>query len=44
MDIAQQIEFVSQIYYQARVAGKPVLLSDENLNVVLGTFQKYRQK
>ncbi|NLH00299.1 MAG: L-fuculose-phosphate aldolase [Clostridiales bacterium] len=44
MDIAQQIEFVSQIYYYARTAGKPVLLSDDDLKVVLGQFQNYRQK
>lgn len=44
MDIAQQMEFVSQLYYQSRLAGGPVLLSDENMKVVLGKFQSYRQK
>lgn len=44
MDIAQQIEFLSQLYYQARLAGTPVQLSKENLDAVLGTFSSYRQK
>lgn len=44
LDIAQQIEFVSQLYYNARTAGGGVLLSDKNLEQVLGSFKAYRQQ
>ena len=43
LDIAQQIEFVSQLYYNARSAGGGVLLSDKDMEQVLGTFKTYRQ-
>ena len=44
LDIAQQIEFVSQLYYNSRAAGGGVLLSDKNLEQVLGSFKAYRQQ
>ncbi len=44
LDIAQQIEFVSQIYYNARVAGGGVIMSEKDMAVVLGQFEHYRQK
>lgn len=43
LDIAQQIEFVSQLYYNARSAGGGVLLSDKDMEHVLGSFKTYRQ-
>lgn len=44
MDVAQQIEFVSEIYYKARLAGGAVKMSDKDMEKVLGSFQSYRQK
>ena len=45
MDIAEQIEFCAQIYYNIRAAGQqPNLLTDEQIDVVLESFQHYRQK
>lgn len=44
MDVAQQIEFVSEIYYKARIAGGAVKMSDHDMEKVLGSFQSYRQK
>lgn len=44
MDVAQQIEFVSEIYYKARLAGGAVKMSDTDMEKVLGSFQSYRQK
>ncbi len=44
LDVAQQMEFVSQLYYNARVAGGAVNLSDKDMAGVLGSFQSYRKK
>jgi hypothetical protein len=41
--VAQQIEFVSEIYYHCKVAGGGVNLSMEDLKKVLGQMQNYRQ-
>ncbi len=43
LDIAQQIEFISRLYYNARVAGGGVLLSEKDMERVLGSFKTYRQ-
>ena len=43
LDVAQQIEFVSEIYYHCKVAGGGVNLSMEDLKKVLGQMQNYRQ-
>ena len=44
MDVAEQIEFCAELYYRARVAGEPKLLNEEEIGVVLESFQSYRQK
>jgi len=44
LDVAQQIEFVSQLYYNTRVAGGAVNLTPKDMEVVLGSFQNYRKK
>ncbi|MBS5703938.1 MAG: L-fuculose-phosphate aldolase [Butyricicoccus pullicaecorum] len=45
MDVAEQIEFCAQLYYNVRAAGlEPNLLTDEQIGVVLESFQGYRQK
>ena len=43
-DIAQQIEFVSQIYYRTRVAGGGVCLDDADMEGILHSFSSYRQR
>ena len=42
-DAAQQLEFLSEVYYHARLAGGGVMLTDDQLQAVLGKFQSYRQ-
>ena len=42
-DAAQQIEFLSKIYYYTRTAGGGVNLTEAELTAVLGKFQDYRQ-
>ncbi len=44
MDVAQQIEFVSQLYYNTRLAGGAVKLSPADMEHVLGAFETYRKK
>lgn len=45
MDVSEQIEFCAQLYYNCRAAGhEPKLLTDEEIGVVLESFQSYRQK
>lgn len=44
LDVAQQIEFVSQLYYNTRMAGGAVNLSPKDMEIVLGSFQNYRKK
>ena len=43
-DTLEEIEFCAEIYYKAKVAGKPVLLSNEDMDVVLTKFKSYGQK
>lgn len=44
MDVAEQIEFCAELYYRARAVGEPKLLAEEEIGVVLESFQSYRQK
>lgn len=41
-DIAEQIEFVSKLYYSSKAAGEPVLLNNEEIDVVQNAFKVYR--
>lgn len=43
-NIAEEIEFVARIYYQTLSAGKPKLLSEEKMAVVLEKFKTYGQQ
>lgn len=43
LDTAQQTEFLAQIYYNTLLAGKSVVMSDEDIQIVLGQFTSYRQ-
>jgi L-fuculose-phosphate aldolase len=42
--IAEQVELVAQIYYQSRCLGKPVILSDREMEKVVNKFKTYGQK
>lgn len=41
--VAEEIELVARIYYQARCAGEPVILSDEEMKRVIDKFKTYGQ-
>lgn len=43
-DVAQQMEFVSELYYRTRSIGGPKLLTDAQIEVVLEGFKSYRAK
>jgi Ribulose-5-phosphate 4-epimerase and related epimerases and aldolases len=40
-DVAQQIEFVAELYYRTKAVGQPVLLNDDQIGVVLEAFKTY---
>lgn len=44
LDIAQQVEFAAHLYYNCKTVGEPKLLSDAQMEAVLGAFESYRQK
>lgn len=44
LDVAQQIEFVSRLYYNTRLAGGAVNLTPEEMELVREAFLVYRQK
>ena len=41
--IAEEIELVARIYYQARLAGEPVILGDDEMRRVIEKFGTYGQ-
>jgi L-fuculose-phosphate aldolase len=41
---AEEIEFCAEIYYKARVAGNPAILSESDMEVVMEKFKTYGQK
>lgn len=42
--IAEQIEFCAEIYVRARSIGKPVILSDKEMNMMVKRFVNYGQR
>jgi L-fuculose-phosphate aldolase len=42
--VAEEIEFVARIYYQARCAGEPVILSNQEMKTVVDRFAVYGQR
>ena len=42
-NIAEEIEFVSEIYYRSKSIGKPVIISDEEMNNMQEAFKTYGQ-
>ncbi|WP_339060509.1 L-fuculose-phosphate aldolase [Tepidibacillus marianensis] len=43
-NIAEEIEFSAEIYYRAKSIGDPVILSDEEMQVMLAKFKTYGQR
>ena len=43
-DVAQQIEFVAELYYRTKAVGQPVLLNEDQISVVLEAFKTYAVK
>lgn len=41
---AEEIEFCSELYYRTKSIGKPVILSDSQMDIVLEKFKTYGQK
>ena len=41
---AEETEFCAQIYYKAKLAGNPIVLSQQQMEVVLEKFKSYGQK
>ena len=40
-DVAQQIEFVAELYYRTKAVGAPVLITDEQVDVAIAGFKTY---
>ncbi len=43
-NVAEEIEFCSEVYYKAKCVGSPVILSDDDMQVVLEKFKTYGNK
>lgn len=43
-DVAQQIEFVAEVYYRAKVAGTPVLLDNKQVGGLVEKFKAYAKR
>jgi len=42
--VAEELELVSRIYYQAKCIGEPVILSDEEMTIIQEKFKTYGQR
>lgn len=42
--VTEQIEFCARLYWQARAFGEPVILPDEEMNMMVGRFENYGQQ
>ncbi len=42
--VAEELEFVSRLYYQAKSMGEPVILSDEEMVIIGKKFKTYGQR
>lgn len=42
-NVAEEIEFVARIFLQTKTAGEPVILSDDEMERVMGKFKSYGQ-
>lgn len=43
-NVAEEIEFCAEIYYKAKCVGSPVILSDNEMKIVLDKFNTYGNK
>lgn len=43
MDVAQQVEFLAQVYWRSKCVGEPVMMSDAHITSTLNAFKTYRQ-
>jgi L-fuculose-phosphate aldolase len=43
-DVAQQIEFVAELYYRTKAIGAPALLNDDQVSYVLEGFKSYANR
>ncbi|MDO5725599.1 MAG: L-fuculose-phosphate aldolase [Tissierellia bacterium] len=43
LNITDEIEFVAQLYLMTKAAGEPVILPDEEMDLMLGRFASYGQ-
>lgn len=44
MEVAEMVEFVARIHYQASAIGDPVVMDDEDLEYLIDMFGSYRKK
>ncbi len=44
MEVAEMVEFVAQIHYQASAIGEPVVMDDDDLEYLVEMFGSYREK
>jgi L-fuculose-phosphate aldolase len=42
--VAEELELVSRIYYQAKCIGEPVILPDEEMAIIQEKFKTYGQR
>lgn len=43
-DTLEEVEFCAEIYYKTQIAGKPIILSKKEMDIVLDKFQTYGQR
>ena len=43
-NIIEEVEYCSQIYYMAKSIGEPIVLPDEEMNLMAEKFKTYGQK
>lgn len=41
---AEEIEFCCEVYYRTKCIGEPVILTEDQMNIVLEKFKTYGQK
>jgi len=44
MDVAEQCEFAAMLYYRCLAVGEPVLLTEDEMQEVIGKFDHYRKR
>ncbi len=44
MEVAEMVEFVARIHYQASAIGEPIVMDDDELDSLVDMFRSYRDK